>query len=143
MVVEGLPDEHTKSAIDDLIAKRKKKLKELDQINRGVLMTEIKAHRYEEKLNDLREKVKLKMMEEGFELDDTLEMVEDCMAKQQDKPQQTSESKKISAGGLVFADIECILYSTNTFIPILICYTCGYRKKDFSSLGNQLCRSLY
>ena len=145
MVVEGLPDEHTQNAIDDLIAKRKKKLKELGQINRGVLMTEIKAQRCKEKLNDLREKVMLKMMEgEGFELDDiTLEMVEDCMAKQQDKPQQTSESKKIFAGGLVFADIECILYSTNTFIPILICYTRGYRKKDFSSLGNQLCRSLY
>lgn len=56
-------------------------------------MTEIKAQRYEERLNDLREKVMLKIMEEeGFEFDDiTLELVEDRMAKQQDKPQQTSE----------------------------------------------------
>ena len=111
MMVEGLPDDHTQKAIDDLITKRQKKLKELDQINSGVPMTEIKAQRYEERLNDLREKVMLKMMEEeGFELDDiTIELLEDRMAKQQDKPQQTSESKKIFAGGLVCADIECIL----------------------------------
>ena len=72
-----------------LIAKCEKKLKELEEINRSVPMTEIKTQRYEERLNDLREKVMLKMMkEEGFELDDiTLEMVEDRMAKQQDKPQ--------------------------------------------------------
>ena len=93
-MVEGLPDDHTQKAIDDLIAKRQKKLKELNQINSGVPMTEIKAQRYEERLNDLHEKVQmLKMMEEeGFELDDiTLELVEDRMAKQQDKRQQTSE----------------------------------------------------
>ena len=71
MVVEGLPDDLTQTMIDDLIAKRKKKLKELEEINRGVPMAEIKAQRYQEKLNDLREKVMLKMMEEeGFELDD-------------------------------------------------------------------------
>ena len=137
MVVEGLPDKHTQNAIDDLIAKRKKKLKELEQINRGVPMTEIKAQRYEEKLNDLREKVMFNIMEEeGFELDDiTLEMVEDRMAKQQDKPQQIGESKKIFAGRLVFADIECILDSTNTVIPILICYTRGYSKNIFHHWG--------
>ena len=36
MMVEGLPDDHTQKAIDDLIAKRQKKLKELNQINSGV-----------------------------------------------------------------------------------------------------------
>ena len=69
MMIEGLPDNHTQKAIDDLIAKWQKKLKELDQINSGVPKAEIKAERYEEKLNDLREKVMLKMIEqEGFEL---------------------------------------------------------------------------
>lgn len=137
-MVEGLPDDHTQKAIDDLIAKRQKKLKELNQINSGVPMTEIKAQRYEERLNDLHEKVQmLKMMEEeGFELDDiTLELVEDRMAKQQDKRQQTSEWKKIFAGGLVCADIECILHSTNTFTPILICYSRGYSKAIFHHWG--------
>ena len=137
MVVEGLPDDLTQTVIDDLIAKRKKKLKELEEINRGVPIHEIKAERYGEKRSDLREKVMLKMMEEeGFELDDiTLEMVEDRMAKEQDKPPQTSESKKIFAGGLVCADIECILDSTNTFIPILIRYTCGCSKNIFHHWG--------
>ena len=96
-------------------------------------MAEIKTQRFEEKLNDLREKVMLKMMEEeGFELDDiTLEMVEDRITKQQGNPQQRSESKKIFADGLVYADIECILDSKNTFIPILICYTRGFGKTIF------------
>ena len=57
MVPEGLPDDLTQTTMDDLIANHQKKLKELDQINRGVPMAEIKTQRYEEKLNDLREKV--------------------------------------------------------------------------------------
>ena len=144
MVVKGLPDDLTQTMIDDLIANRQKKLKELDQINRGVPMAEIKTQRYEEKLNDLREKVMLKMMEEeGFEPDDiTLEMVEDRLHQEQNKPQQTSESKKIFADGLVCADIECILDSTNTFIPILICYTRGYSKKIFHHWGTN-CADLF
>ena len=76
------------------------------------------------------------MGEEGFEIDDiTLELVEDRMAKQQDKPQQTSESKTIFAGGLVCADIECIFDSTNTFIPIVVFYSRGYSKTMFHHWG--------
>ena len=48
-MIEGLPDNHTQKAIDDLIAKWQKKLKELDQINSGVPKAEIKAERYEQK----------------------------------------------------------------------------------------------
>ena len=134
MVVEGLPDDLTQTMIDDLIANRQQKLKELDQINSGVPMTEIKAQRYKEKLNDLREKVMLKMIEEeGMELDDiTLEMVEERMPQQ---TEDTRESKKIFAEDLVFADIECILDSTDTFIPILICYTRGYYKTIYHHWG--------
>ena len=130
MVVEGLPDDLTQAMIDDLIARRQNKLKELGQINRGVPMAQIKTQRHEERLNDLREKLMLKMMEEkGFELDDiTLELVEDRMGKEQDKPPRTSD-------GLVFADIECILDSNNTFIPILICYTRGQDKTIFHHWG--------
>lgn len=134
MVVEGLPDDLTQTMIDDLIANRRQKLKELDQINSGVPMTEIKAKRYEEKLIDLREKVMLKMIEEeGMELVDiTLEMVEERMPQQ---TEDTKKSKKIFAEGLVFADIECILDSTDSFIPILICYTRGYNKKIYHHWG--------
>ena len=50
MIVEGLPDEHTQTMIDELVAKRKKKLQELDQINSGVPMAYIKAQAYEERV---------------------------------------------------------------------------------------------
>ena len=36
---------------------------------------------------------------------------------------------------LVCADIQCILDSTNTFIPILICYTRGYSQTIFYHCG--------
>ena len=42
MVVEGVPDENTQGMIDTLIAQRKKKLKDLEYINMGVPMAEIK-----------------------------------------------------------------------------------------------------
>ena len=50
MVAEGLPDVSTQLVIDELVTKRKKKLKELDQINSGVPMAKIKAQAYEERL---------------------------------------------------------------------------------------------
>ena len=136
MVVEGLPDGQTQSVIDDLIVKRKKKLKDLKEINSGVPMDEIKAQRNEQRLIDLRAEVMEQMMDEGVSLDDmTLDMVDERMAKLQDKQPQTSESKKIFAYRLVCAGIQCILDSTNTFIPILICYTHGHNKTIFHHWG--------
>ena len=112
MLVEGQPGDTTQQLIDELVAKCKKKLKEIDQINSGVPMAEINA----EKWNDLGEQVMLKMIEEeGFELDDiTLDMVEQCMPK---------ETKKILGDDLVFADIECIIDSTNIYSNSTLLYT--------------------
>lgn len=62
-------------------------------------------------------------------------MVDERMAKLQYKQPQTSEWKKIFADGLVCAVIECILDRTNTFIPILICYTRGHCKTIFHHWG--------
>lgn len=62
-------------------------------------------------------------------------MVDERMAKLQYKQTQTSEWKKIFADGLVCAVIECILDRTNTFIPILICYTRGHCKTIFHHWG--------
>ena len=122
MVVEGLTDDHTQMIIDHLIAKRKKKLKELKEISSGIPMAEIKARREEDRLNDLREEVMEQLMEEGVDIDAmTLDMVNERMSKLQDN-QQVGQSLQISTNGLVFADLECILHSTNTFIPIMICY---------------------
>ena len=74
-------------------------------------MVEIKAQRNEKRLIDLRAEVMEQMMDEGVSLDDmTLDMVDERMAKVQDKQPQTSESKKIFAYRLVCAGIE--LFST-------------------------------
>lgn len=62
-------------------------------------------------------------------------MVDERMAKLQYKQPQTSEWKKIFADRLVCAVIECILDRTNTFIPILICYTRGHCKTIFHHWG--------
>ena len=119
LVLEDLYDSQTQAIIDDLVAKRKKKLKELEQINNGVPMSEIK-------LTDLQEKVIDELLDEGMTPDDiTLEMVSERM------PQRTEllkGPKKIFADNLVFADIECIIDSNKTFIPVLICYARGYSK---------------
>ena len=99
-------------------------------------MVEIKAQRNEEKLNDLRAEVMEQMMDEGVALDDVnLDMVDERVAKLQYKQPQTSEWKKIFADGLVCADIECILDRTNTFIPLLNCYTRGHCKTIFHHWG--------
>ena len=45
------------------------------------------------------------------------------------------EEVKVDASSLVFADIECMLDNTNTFSPILICYTRGYDKKMYHHWG--------
>ena len=140
MIVEGLPDEHTQTMIDELVAKRKKKLQELDQINSGVPMADIKAQAYEERLNTLREKVIDQLLDEEIEPDDiTFDMVEQRMPKQ---TELLKGPKKIYADDLVFADIECITDSTKTFIPVLICYTRGYSKTIYHHWGTN-CVSLF
>ena len=69
MVVEGVPDENTQGMIDTLIAQRKKKLKDLEYINMGVPMAEIK-------LRDLQEKVIDELLDEEVPPNEiTLEMV--------------------------------------------------------------------
>ena len=112
MVVEGVPEENTQGMIDMLIAQRKKKLKDLEYIDMGVPMAEIK-------LRDLQENVMDELLDEAVPPTEiTLEMVHERL------PQSTETfTKKIFADDLIFADIECLIDSSKTFIPILICYT--------------------
>ena len=68
------------------------------------------------------------LMDEGVDLDEmTINMVDERMTKLQNK-QQEGQASHISTSELVFADVECILDSTNTFITILIC--CARGDKD-------------
>ena len=131
MVVEGVPDENTQGMIDTLIAQRKKKLKDLEYIYMGVPMAEIK-------LRDLQERVIDQLLEEEVPPNEiTLEMVNERW------PQSTETStKKIFADDLIFADIECLIDNTKTFIPLLICYTRGHGKTIYHHWGTN-CVSLF
>ena len=131
MVVEGVPDENTQGMINTLIAQRKKKLKDLEYINMGVPMAEIK-------LRDLQEKVIDELLDEEVPPNEiTLEMVNERL------PQSTETfTKKIFADDLIFADIECLTDSSKTFIPILICYTRGHGKTIYHHWGTN-CVTLF
>ena len=121
MVDEGLLDDHTQSVIESMIAERKKKLEELRKINMGISMTHLKAQRNENSLNTLREEVIDQLLDEGLTHDEiTLKIVDERLTKLQHKEQKEEKESHISAEDLIFADIECVLDSSNTFIPILI-----------------------
>ena len=121
-IVEGLPDQSTQDDIDTLIAQRKKKLKDLEYINNGVPMAELK-------LRELQEKIMDELLEEGVPPENiTLDMVKERLPKER-------QPKKIYADDLIFADIECLIDSSNTFIPILICYTKGRSKTIYHHWG--------
>ena len=132
MVVEGLPDDHTQSIIDEIIAARERKLQELRQINMGISLTELRAQLNEDRLTDLREEVIEQLLDEGVADDElTLNMADERMTQLQNKQQESQDS----ASDLIFADVECILDSSNTFIPILICYTQGHDERIFHHWG--------
>ena len=83
-------------------------------------MEEVKRRRNEEVLSDLRERVMLKLVEEGMEIDEiTWDMMEERVnATQENQTQDVSDQGKV----MVLADVECILNRSNTFVPMLICY---------------------
>ena len=125
MFVQGDPvaDKGVQKIIDDVIKQRKSRVQQLKDINNGVItIEEIKTRRDEETLNDLRGVAMEHMIEDGLELDEiTLEMVDErvnAIQEKQDERVLEKEPSKVT----VFVDVECIRDSTNTFVPILICY---------------------
>ena len=127
--VERLQDLDTPHMIDDLVAQRKKKLQDLDYINNGVPMTEIK-------LKDSKEKVINEMLEEGIQPEEiSLEMINERLSEEK-------AANKIQTKNLIFADIECLIDDSNTFIPILICFTKGHLKTIYHHWGTN-CVSLF
>ena len=117
---DGLKDDCLEVIIEDMVVRCKKKVQELKDINKRIPMEEIKRRRNEEALNDLRERVMLQLVQEGMELDEiTLDMEEERVnATQEKQAQGVSAPEQV----MVFADVECILDSTNMFVPILICF---------------------
>ena len=142
IVVESLPDDHTQIIIDEITAARKRKLQELRQINMGISLTELKAQRNEDRLTDLGEELIEQLVDKGVADDEiTLNMVDERMTQLQNK-QQESQDSHISACDLIFTDVECILDSSNTFIPILICYTQGDDERIFHHWGTNCVKTL-
>ena len=131
---DGLKDDCLEVIIEDMVVRRKKKVQELKDINKGIPMEEIKRRRNEEALNDLRERVMLQLVQEGMELDEiTLDMVEERVnATQEKQVQGVSAPEQV----MVFADVECILDSTNMFVPILICFAREDDDTIFHHWGN-------
>ena len=126
---EDLQDEDTQDKIESLVAQRKRKLKELEYINRGVPMADIQ-------LQDLQEQIMEELLDEGVSPEEiTLDIVNERLPKEK-------QIKKIHADDLIFADIECLIDSSNTFIPILICFTKGRDKTIYHHWGTN-CVSLF
>lgn len=116
--IEGLSDE----LMERLIVQRKRKLKMVERINKGVSPADIQRE-------DLQEQVMAQLLEEGLCPEEiTPEMVNARLPHE-----QTTEI--IHVDDLIFADIECLLDSTNTFIPILICYTRGREETIYHHRG--------
>ena len=73
-------------------------------------------------MEDLRERVMKQLVDKGVELDAiTTEMIDEQVNRLQQK-QEDFESQQGPEQVMVFADVECLLDSTNTFVPILFCY---------------------
>ena len=117
---DRLNDVNLEAIIEQMIEQRKKKVQELKDINKGIPMEEVKRHRNEEALNDLRTNVMEQMVEEGMEICElTWDMMEERVnAIQENQTQDVSDPGKV----VVFADVECMIHRTSTIVPMLICY---------------------
>ena len=73
---EGLQDEFTQTMIDGLMKQRKRKVQDLEDINKGIPMEETMRWRDEQRMENLRERVMKQLVDKGVELDAiTTEMI--------------------------------------------------------------------
>ena len=108
--------------MEHLIAQRKRKLQMIKRINQGLSPSDIQRE-------DLQEQIMTDLLEEGVPDEDiTPELVNERLS-------QESIPTTFDADHLIFADIECLLDDSNTFIPILICYTVGRNQRIFHHWG--------
>ena len=124
--------------VDHIVAQCKKRLNGIQHITRSVPQEEKSVE--EEKggggddIKKLKEKIVSEMIQEGFSASDiTIQAVNERLPE---------KVKVINPKNLIFADIECLLDETNTFIPILICYTKGAKGKILHHWGTN-CVALF
>ena len=108
--------------IDGLRKQRQRKLAMIEKLNQGIPQSEID-------MEERREKAIAKLMKEGVSQDEiTPEMIQTHLPPPE--PPRTLEADR-----LILADIECVLDESNTFVPVLICYTIGLNEKVFHHWG--------
>ena len=109
--------------IDHLKRQRQRKVTRLEKLNQGILQSEI----------DLQERQDIAietLLKEGVSpAEITPELINEHLPPPE--PPMT-----LNADHLIFADIECVLDDTNTFVPILICYTIGRDEHVFDHWGS-------
>lgn len=112
----------------------KKRIEEFNHISNSVPKEEEeKEEEKEQKMEVLQEKIVSEMLKEGFSPSEiTIQAVNERLP---------DEVKEINPSNLIFADVECLLDETNTFKPILICYSKGNGKIDHHWGSN--CVSLF
>lgn len=122
LYMEGLPDMDTQEQIDELITQRRRKVTRLEKLDKGIPHSEIE-------LQERQEIAIAKLMKEGVSEEDiTLDMINEHLPPPE-------PPMVLKTDHLIFADIECVLDDTNTFTPILICYTIGWDEHVFEHWG--------
>ena len=101
---------------------RQRKVEELNDINNGIPMTEIIRRREQERLEDLCERAIQQLQERGIALDTFTNAMIDSGVRRNQKQGEDLTSQQVTSKVMIFTDVECLLDSTNTFVPILICY---------------------
>lgn len=122
LYVEGLPDMDTQEQIDELITQRQRKVTRLEKLNRGIPHSEIE-------LQERQDIAIAKLMKEGVSEDEITPEITQAHLPPPEPPMV------LETDNLIFADIECVLDDTNTFTPILICYTIGRDYHVFEHWG--------
>ena len=101
---------------------RQRKVEELNDINNGIPMTEIIRRREQERLEDLCERAIQQLQERGIALGTFTNAMIDSGVRRNQKQGEDLTSQQVTSKVMIFTDVECLLDSTNTFVPILICY---------------------
>ena len=121
-VEEDAKDEFKQKVIDDLMKQRKRKVDELNAINNGIPMEEIMRRREQQRLDDLCERAIQQLQERGVALEAITQDMVDREVRRNQKQEEDLTSQQEPSTIMIFADVECLLDSSNTFVPILICY---------------------
>ena len=85
-------------------------------------MAEIIRGGEQQRLEDLCERAIQQLQERSIALGTITNDMIDSEVRRNQKQEEDLTSQQVTRKVMIFADVECLLDSTNTFVPILICY---------------------